>query len=114
MTSRGSVQDLSTDAGGQETKSPKRSRPTHKRVDDVSIDNGDTVTQGIDSSANLTFAIFRDPQGMYRWTLSDHLGRYLEASQFGFAVFAGALQDAELERSNARYAHAAIRDETDA
>jgi hypothetical protein len=114
MTSSASVDASATDTDGQGTKSRKRSGSAHERKSGGPDHVKREVVRESDTQAGLTFTIFRDPQGMYRWTLNDHAGRSLGASQFGFAVFAGALQDVELERSDDRYAHAKVRDDTDA
>lgn len=114
VTSRASVDVSAADAGRQGANPSKRSGYAHERKGGGSARAKHRVGHESDSQAGLTFTIFRDPQGMYRWMLSDHAGRSIGASQFGFAVFAGALQDVELERSDARYAHATVRDDTDA
>jgi hypothetical protein len=69
--------------------------------------------QGVTALAKCeTFRIFRDWNGMYRWTLTDDRGRRVQASRFGFAAPAGAFRDIETLRTEDRYATAIVRDET--
>jgi len=112
--SRESVDVSSAAPGGRGSESPKKSIASRRGATGAVADMPIATAGGAESPEGHTFTIFRDSQGMYRWTLNDHAGRSLGASQFGFAVFAGALQDVELERSDARYAHATVRDDTDA
>jgi len=114
MTSRASVDASAADADREGAKSRKTSGNAHERKGGGSARAKRRAVRKSDSQAGLAFTIFRDPQGMYRWTLNDHAGRSLAASRFGFAIFAGALQDVELERSDVRYSHATVRDDTDA
>lgn len=112
--SRDSVDVSSAASGGRGSESPKKAIASRRETTGAVADMPIATAGGAESPDGHAFTIFRDSQGMYRWILNDHTGRSLGASRFGFAVFAGALQDVELKRSDARYAHAMVRDDTDA
>jgi hypothetical protein len=61
---------------------------------------------------SYTFRVFRDWRGMYRWLLTDDVGRRVSASRIGFAAPAGAFSDVEVERRSGHLAAATVRDET--
>ncbi len=65
-----------------------------------------------DTATDYTFQIFRDWQGLYRWMLTDALGRRLATSRFSFSAAGTAFRDLELVRAEARYTGARIQDNT--
>jgi hypothetical protein len=59
-----------------------------------------------------TFCVFRDWNGMYRWTSADNHGRRVKASRFAFPAPSGAFNDIKALCGDDRYLEMAIRDET--
>src|SRR5664279_797564 len=76
--------------------------------------NSGQATMAAEPSPNdpRTFRVFRDSNGMYKWTLTDRDGRRVQMSRFGFATLAGAFRDIEVLRSQHGYETTVIRDET--
>ena len=70
------------------------------------------ATVGSEAGMDYTFQIFRDWQGLYRWKLTDALGRRIEASRFSFSALGSACRDLELIRAAGEYSGARIQDNT--
>ena len=66
----------------------------------------------VDPDAQRAFRIYRDWNGMYRWTLTDQSGHRLLASQFSSAALAGALREVQALRAQRSFAGTVIYDET--
>lgn len=79
---------------------------------DLKHGNRVVFTADPNSPGSRTFRVFRDPTGMYRWTLTDQRGQRMQASRCGFAAPAGAFRDIEALRAQHGYESTLIRDET--